>query len=97
MTRGLLLALVVTAVAIASLSVTGALANGGIFDGKEPFAIAGVAVLSGLAFYVAVRRAGLSKGKLVAGLATAVLVFPLLALFGPLAFCIAFLPNASCI
>jgi hypothetical protein len=79
-----------------SLFATGALANGGIFAGKEPFAIAGVALLSGLAFYLAVRRTGISRGQLIVGLATAVLVFPLLALLGPLAFCIAFMPNTSC-
>ena len=96
MVRGLLAALATTIALVVLLSFSGALANAGVLAGKEPFAIAALGVLSAFAFVLTVRRAGLSRPKLAAGIAAAAIVLPLLALLGPLAFCIAFLPNASC-
>src|SRR5712672_1147497 len=95
--RGLAFSLLLIVAAVLVLGYTRALANGGLLAGYEPFAIAGVGILSGAVFFLAVRHAGLSKGKLVAGLATAVLALPLLVLFGPFTFCVFFMPNASCL
>jgi hypothetical protein len=95
--RGLAFSLLFTVVAVLVLGYTRALANEGLFAGYEPFVIAGVGILSGVVFFLAVRRTGLSKGKLVVGLATAVLALPLLVLFGPFAFCVFFMSNTSCL
>jgi hypothetical protein len=96
MARGLFLAFILSALVFVLLGRTGAFANGGAFAGYEPFVLASVAMLSVAVFYVASRAAALSTGKLIAGLATAGVLFPLLLLFGPLLFCVAFLPNARC-
>ncbi len=96
MVRGLGFSLAFTVVAVLVLGYTRALANGGALSGYEPFAIAILGILSGAIFFLAVRGAAMSTAKLIAGVVTATLAFPALAFFGPLAFCVLFMPNTSC-
>jgi hypothetical protein len=96
MRRALLIALAVSLVGNLLLARSGSLANGGLFDGKELFAIGGVALMSGFAFLAAVWQAKPAPSVTAIGFAVSSLGFSLLVLLGPLAFCIAFMPNASC-
>jgi hypothetical protein len=96
MRRALLIALAVSLAGNLLLARSGSLANGGLFAGKELLAIGFIALMAGVAFLAAVRQARPALGVAAIGFVVSSLGFSLLVLLGPLAFCVAFMPNASC-
>ena len=97
MAKGLGSAIFVSALLILALGWTGSLANGGVFAGQEVVALAIIGLCSALAFYVVGRRTVSSQAKVIAVALTIWIALPIFLMSLPTAFCILFLPNASCL
>ena len=70
--------------------------NGGLLAGLEFPALVGVGLLAALAYYFIARPGVVSHVTLLAQSFVVAVSAPLLVLFGPLTFCMAFRPGASC-
>ncbi len=97
MARGLGSAILVSALLLLALGWTGALANGGVFAGRELIALAIIGLCSASVFYFIGRRTVSSQAKIIVVALAIWLALPLFLILLPTVFCILFLPNASCI
>lgn len=70
--------------------------NAGPLAGVEIPSLIAVALLTAITYYFAARRSEVARVPLLVQSVVVAVVAPLLVLFGPLAFCVALRPGASC-